>query len=102
MGVIADKIKDNKLFFKFILIAEISYLVVLLGLLLPEKNNQIPSYPFLLLCAGFLCMVLVHIIFFISSFFDLKIKSIRKEVVELFLFRLILIIMWMIFFVQFR
>ena len=94
MGVIADKIKDNKLFFKFILIAEITYLLAFAGLVCPSIEA------IFVFC--FFAMFLNFLIFFTYSFFNTKIRPIKKEIILLFLFRLCLIFFVFYFLVEFH
>ncbi len=97
MGVIADKIKDNKLFFKFILIAEISYLSIFTLMILPyEYKNSSELRDLFILFFIFMC--LNHVIFILTGFFYSRFKDIKKEIALFFLFRICLIFFTIFFF----
>lgn len=106
MGVIADKIKENKSFYKLLFVEEICYINVIVGLFLGFATNLLPR--FLTEAAAFFAVVfffvmcLIHIIFFINSFFHFRFKIMRKNAVLFFLFRLVLIFMFLIFFAHFE
>jgi len=104
MGVIADKIKDNKLFYSLLFVEEISYFNLIAGLILGYSIDSVGRSGLAVICviASFIMMFLVHVIFFISSFFHSKIKIMRKNTVMFFLFRLILIIMCLVLFAHFE
>lgn len=106
MGVIADKIKENKSFYKLLFVEEICYINVIVGLFLGFATNLLPRFlteaTAFFAVVFFFVMCLIHIIFFISSFFHFRFKIMRKNAVLFFLFRLILIFMFLIFFAHFE
>jgi hypothetical protein len=94
MGMIINKIKDNKLFYAFIFIAEISYLLAFTGLVWPLLGA--------LVFFSFLVMALTFFVYFGWSFFKKEIKPIRKEIVLFLLFRISLLVLTFYFFVEIR